>query len=72
MRGGDHDRDKRAARGEKSGSHADGLPLVAGFAPQTSFVFGSRVVQTGEGAGRLAEVARNHHQGAHGPAGGSA
>lgn len=44
---------------------------MAGFVPQASLVFGSGVVQTAVGTGRLAEVPGNH-QGAHRSAGGSA
>lgn len=46
------------------------FPPVAGFVSQAHLVFGSRVVQTAEGTGRLTEVPWNHHQGAHCSAGG--
>lgn len=52
-------------------SHSDGFPPVAGFVSQAQLVFGSRVIQTDEGTGRLTEVPGNH-QGAHGSTGGSA
>lgn len=51
-------------------SYSGRFPPVAGFVSQAQLVFGSRVIQTAEGAGRLTEVSWNH-QGAHSPAGGS-
>lgn len=51
-------------------SYTDRFPLVAGFVSQAQLVFGSRVIQTAEGTGRLTEVPWNH-QGAHCSAGGS-
>lgn len=52
-------------------SYSGRFPPVAGFVSQAQLVFGSRVIQTAEGAGRLTEVSWNH-QGAHSPAGGGA
>lgn len=50
-------------------SYIGRFPLVAGFMSQAQLVFGSRVVQTAKGTGRLTEVSWNH-QGAHSSAGG--
>lgn len=51
-------------------SYTNRFPLVAGFISQAQLVFGSRVIQTAEGTGRLTEVPWNH-QGAHSSTGGS-
>lgn len=51
-------------------SYSDRFPLVTGFVSEAQLVFGSRVIQTAEGTGRLTEVSGNH-QGAHCSTGGS-